>query len=344
MARLIAVAILLAAVTPVRADAGPPDGTRSLQEMLADILDPTRVAYSILPGDALPELVGRVAHHETRHSDTLLDVARANGLGYIEMIVANPGVDPWLPGEGTEVMLPTAHLLPVGARQGILINLGDQRLYFFPGGGEPAVSYPIGIGREGWSTPLGRTTVVRKQEKPTWYPPDSVRAEKPELPEAVPPGPANPLGDYALYLGWPSYLVHGTNRPWGVGRRVSHGCIRLYPEDIADLFGRVPIGTPVEVVDQPVKFAWLAGELYMEAHPEPAQIAALEATGRFDPAPLAELDTPWLTLLAEKAGNDLGRLDWELIKRELGARRGLPVRITKPAGGGDWAGSMGQLR
>lgn len=283
------------------------------------------------PADiAASALVGTVGTYTTRYDDTLLDVARASGLGYTEMVVANPGVDPWLPGEGTEVVLPTSHLLPDGAREGILINLGDQRLYFFPGGGQPMVSYPIGIGREGWTTPLGRTTIVRKQKDPTWYPPPSVLAEKPELPKVVPPGPDNPLGRHALYLGFESYLLHGTNRPWGVGRRVSHGCIRLYPEDIADLFERVPLGTPVEIVNQTVKLAWIDGELYIEAHPEPTQIAQIEETGSYDRAPVDEIGETFVELLNSRAGEAFDRLDWDAIKRELGARSGIPTRITVP--------------
>ncbi len=275
-------------------------------------------------------LVGVVQAYVTHYDDTLLDVARASGLGYTEMVVANPEVDPWLPGEGTEVVLPTGHLLPDGAREGILINLGDHRLYFFPGKGEPVLSYPIGVGREGWATPIGRTTILRKKKDPSWYPPPSVRAEKPELPSVVPPGPENPLGGHAMYLGFESYLLHGTNSPWGVGRRVSHGCIRLYPEDIADLFERVAIGTPVEIVDQTVKFAWIEGELFMEAHPETTQIAAIEETGAYDRAPVDEIGEAFTAALLGRAGEAVDRLDWDQIKRTLGARSGLPVRITQP--------------
>ncbi len=283
------------------------------------------------PADiAASALVGTVSAYTTRYDDTLLDVARASGLGYTEMIVANPGVDPWLPGEGTEVVLPTGHLLPDGAREGVLINLGDHRLYFFPGKGQPALSYPIGVGREGWATPLGQTTVLRKRKDPTWYPPPSVQAEKPDLPKVVPPGPDNPLGRHALYLGFESYLLHGTNRPWGVGRRVSHGCIRLYPEDIADLFKRVAVGTPVEIVDQTVKLAWIEGELYLEAHPETAQIAQMEESGVYDRTPVDEIGDAFMNILRDRAGAAVDRLDWDRIREELGARSGIPVRVTLP--------------
>jgi L,D-transpeptidase ErfK/SrfK len=302
---LCAVALGVSLAVPASADPGP-----------ADI--------------AASGLVGAVNTYTTHYDDTLLDVARASGLGYTEMVVANPGVDPWLPGEGTEVVLPTGHLLPDGAREGILINLGDHRLYFFPGKGQPVLSYPIGVGREGWATPIGRTTIVRKQKDPTWYPPPSVQAEKPELPKVVPPGPDNPLGRHAMYLGFENYLLHGTNRPWGVGRRVSHGCIRLYPEDIADLFERVAIGTPVEIVDQTVKLAWLDGELFMEAHPETTQIAQIEESGSYDRTPVDEIGEAYADMLRSQAGDAIDRLDWDAIKKELGARSGIPTRITLP--------------
>ena len=177
--------------------------------------------------------------YRAAYEDTLLEVARRFKLGYVEMVAANPGTDPWLPGEGTEVVLPTVHLLPDAAREGIVINLADMRLYYFPEPNGPPRSYPIGIGRDGLTTPLGTTEVVRKRKDPTWHPTARMREEDPELAEVVPPGPDNPLGSRAMYLGWPTYLIHGTNKPWGIGRRSSSGCIRMYPEDAEELFDLV---------------------------------------------------------------------------------------------------------
>jgi len=273
-------------------------------------------------------IVGEMRSYTTFYEDTLLDVARDNSLGYTEMIAANPGVDPWLPGEGTKVVLPTGHLLPNAPHKGLIINLGDQRLYFFPRGDEPPISVPIGTGREGWNTPLGSTSVVRKQHRPTWYPGPAVRAEQPDLPRVVPPGPNNPLGEYAIYLGFPGYLVHGTNRPWGVGRRVSHGCIRLYPEDIAHLFDKIRVGTPVTIVDQKVKAGWVDGVLYLEAHPEPAQIFALEETGALGLAPVDPIDDVTMELIRVTAGDAFSWVDWGLIKQTLSQRSGTPVPIA----------------
>ena len=203
------------------------------------------LAGMVLPGGAggagLPDPSGGMRETTTyraTHEDTLLDVARRFSLGYVEIVAANPGTDPWIPGEGTNVVLPTVHLPPEAAPEGIVINLADMRLYYFAEPGGPMQSFPIGIGREGLLTPLGSTTVVRKNENPTWRPTPRMRAENPELPEAVPAGPDNPLGNRAMYLGWPQYLIHGTNKPLGIGRRTSSGCVRMYPEDVEYLFDR----------------------------------------------------------------------------------------------------------
>ena len=196
------------------------------------------------------------SRNSCRHEDTLLDFAVGHNLGFIEVAMANPGVDPWLPGEGTPIVLPT--LLPPDAPpRGIVLNLPEQRLYHYEGG-RLLRSYPIGIGRDGHATPIGATTIVRKQENPTWYPTASARNDDPTLPAAVPPGPDNPLGARAMYLGWRNYLIHGTNKEYGIGRRASRGCIRMYPEDIEWLFPRVAIGTQVTVVNQPVTVSLVA--------------------------------------------------------------------------------------
>ena len=273
------------------------------------------------------DMIGALGHISTAYEDTLLDLARANGLGYVEMIAANRGIDPWVPGENTLVVLPTAHILPDADREGLVVNLAEHRLYFFgPEGTEPA-TFPLGVGREGWATPLGTTEIVRKKERPAWYPPESIRAEKPHLPKVVPPGPHNPLGSHALYFDWPLYLIHGTNMPWGVGRRVSHGCIRLYPEDIARLFELVPVGTPVQVISQAVKIGWFDGELYVEAHPEAEQADELERTGRIESVD-ARSRADALYRIKTQAGAAQDRLDWHLIRSALEKRSGVPVQVT----------------
>lgn len=221
------------------------------------------------------DVVGELQVTRARAEDTLSDIARRFNVGYDEIIRANPGVDPWLPREGTEVVLPTRFVLPSGPRKGIVINLAALRLYYFPPRkpGEPqtVVTHPIGIGLVGWSTPVGTTKVTSKIADPWWFPPASVRkehaAEGDPLPAKVAPGPDNPLGRHAMLLGWKSYLIHGTNKPYGVGMRASHGCVRMYPEDIAQLFGDIAVGTPVTVVNQPLLYGWQGDNLYLQTFP-----------------------------------------------------------------------------
>ena len=207
-------------------------------------------------------------------SDTLSDLARAYGLGYDEIIAANPGVDPWMPGAGTPIILPTQYVLPNVERKGVILNIATKRLFYFPtpAEGEPqqVETYPIGIGRVGWETPLGETTVVSKARDPHWWVPASVRREHAKmgnpLPSVVPPGPDNPLGHRVLKLEMPGYLIHGTNMPYGVGMRVSHGCVRLYPENIEVLYDLVDIGEAVTIINEPYQFGQRDGTLFFEAH------------------------------------------------------------------------------
>ena len=288
------------------------------------VLDPTARPAAATPAEA-NDIIGEQRLFISDGERTLLDVAREYDLGVLEVMAANPGVDPWLPGDGTVVLLPTAHLLPDAPRRGIVINLAELRLYYFPGSDEPPMTSAIGIGRTGFTTPLGETKVVRKQQDPTWYPTPSTLADNQPLPAAVPPGPDNPLGKYALYLGWDTYLIHGTNKPYGVGRRVSRGCIRLYPERIEELYRKVPIGTPVSVVHQPVKLGWHDGDLYIEVHPDLAQLDKLEQTGRVPLRPAGDYSAQ----IVAKAGTASGRLDWKIIRTALAQRLGIPIRITQ---------------
>ena len=282
-------------------------------------------------GSDSPFVVGRMQRHRIAGKETLLDLTRSHGLGYAELVAANPGVDAWLPGEGTVVELPTAHLLPVDRRKprprGLLINLADQRLYYFPDDRRlPIESFAIGVSRDGWTTPLGSTRVVRKRESPIWYPTRSAKREDPTLPDVVRAGPENPLGAFALYLDWPRYLIHGTNEPDGVGRRVSRGCIRLYPEGIERVFAMTEIDTPVRVIHEPVKIARIEGEVYLEVHPTLDELVELETKGLLSPRRPDDLRERIREVAGEAASE---RIDWRLAYRTAAERRGVPVRITR---------------
>lgn len=273
-----------------------------------------------------PAMIGEEGRYRVRAGDTLLDIAVSHKLGFAALLLANPGVDPWIPTPGTRLLLPQRHLLPAAEASGIVINLPELRLYYFLPEGSGVLSFPIGTGRLEHETPTGQTSVVKKRVDPSWIPTASARKDDPGLPEIVPPGPQNPLGAHALNLGWPRYIIHGTNRPYGIGRRVSRGCIRLYPADIATLFAAVEVGTPVTILDQPVKTAWVDGELYLEVHPSAIQLDALLATGRLTPYNPPET----AKIVLEAAQEQAARLNWSVIRQATQERRGIPVRITMP--------------
>jgi len=207
--------------------------------------------------------------------DTLLDIARNHGFGYQDMKLANVNVDTWLPDDGQEVVLPSQFILPVASMDGIVLNVPEMRLYYYPpkekGKLQEVFTYPLGVGREGWNTPYIKTIIVEKKVNPNWYPPKSILKEHEEagdpLPKIVKPGPENPLGNYAMRLGRRDYLIHGTNKPNGIGMRISHGCIRLYPEDIKELFSKVSLKTPVNIINQPYKIGVKNDVIYLEVHP-----------------------------------------------------------------------------
>ncbi|WP_448207457.1 L,D-transpeptidase family protein [Azospirillum sp. sgz302134] len=259
-----------------------------------------------------------------RAADTLADIAIDNDLGYTEIIMANPTIDPWLPGDGALVVLPTAHILPSGPRTGIVINLAEQRLYHFANGKPPA-SVPVGIGAEAANLRTGSTHVRAKRVDPPWMPTARMREEDPDLPSFVPPGPDNPLGSKALYLDWPGIIIHGTNKPYGVGRRVSHGCFRLHNPDIERLYQAVPVGTPVRVVDEPVKLGWLGDTLYIEVHLTAQQADSLETTGRFDPPAFPKLEEA----VTRAAGRAASRVDWGAVQKAAEEQRGIPLPILR---------------
>jgi L,D-transpeptidase ErfK/SrfK len=271
------------------------------------------------------DVVGEIQIATASHEDTLSDLARRYDLGYEEIVAANPGMDPWLPGQGTPVVLPTRFVLPDAPREGLVLNLAAMRLFYYPGpvaGAPPTViTHPVGIGREGWETPQGVARITRKIVQPTWTVPLSVRREHAELgdplPPVVPPGPDNPLGDFALRLSLPGYLIHGTNQPYGVGIRVSHGCVRLYPEDIARLFPEIPEGTTVTIVNQPYLAGWLNGQLYLEAHPPLAEDARRWGNS---------LEPMEQVLSAKAAGPDA--VDRDKAKQITREARGIPIPVS----------------
>ena len=278
-------------------------------------------SFAFIDGD---DIIGERRGIYSRHEETLPELARRHDLGLNELTLANPGVDLWLPGEGTRIVLPAQYLLPNAPRQGIVLNLAEMRLYYYPATaeGEPGrvITYPVGIGRQGWETPTGRTTVVEKIPDPKWLPPESVRAEHAErgdiLPAVVMPGPMNPLGHRAMRLGWTEYMIHGTNKPYGIGMAVSHGCIRLYPEDIEALFEQVAVGTPVYIVDQPYKAGWRDGILYLQAYPsllgKPELTKAVQAV-----------------IAATEDEHDV-IIDWKRVMEAAREASGIAVPVSRP--------------
>lgn len=273
------------------------------------------------------EVFGTVERIQTRYEDTLIEIARRYSLGYEELLRVNPGVDPWLPGEGTAVIIPGKRLLPPAEREGIVVNLPEHRMYFFPRAakGEPAkvMTFPVSVGKMDWRTPLGVTKVISKQKDPPWYPPASVRKEHEErgdpLPLMVGPGPDNPLGAHALRLNIPggSYLIHGTNNPDAVGMAVTHGCLRMYPEDVAVLFDAVKVGTRVALINEPVKITKSDGEVWLEVHPP------IDAQGQSTAVPLENFEKRLDALLGETEV----AINWDLAVQALSEARGIPVMI-----------------
>ena len=286
---------------------------------------PAVAAYTgVWRTDANEAVVGRNQVYIARHEDTLLDVARRFGMGLAELRLANPGVDIWLPGEGTAIRLPSRFILPDFPRSGLVINVAEMRIYYYPKGESIVRTWPISIGRVGWETPLGETSIVRKKVRPTWFPPDSIREEAARsgkiLPRVVGPGPDNPLGSHALYLGFPQYLIHGTNKPFSIGMRVSHGCVRMYPEHIVELFELVEPGTPVTLVHQGVKAGWAGDELYIEVHPE---VGVPEEEAR---PSMTEVVSSLIS--ATPAAGIPFTLDWKRVEEALATANGIPVAVA----------------
>ena len=296
--------------------------------------EPLPLANERFELEAAQDVVGVVQVVRATKDDTLTDIARRFNVGYEELLRANPKVDPWLPGEGREIVVPTQFILPDAPRTGLVINIAAMRIFYYPPvkRGERAIviTHPIGIGKVGWRTPEGVTKIVRRQKDPTWRVPESVRKEHhdngEDLDPVIGPGPENPLGKYAFYLQWPSYLIHGTNKPAGVGLRSSHGCIRLYPEDIEQFYDLVPIGTQVRVVNQPFVFGWRDAQLYMQ----PFDVLE-DDTRDWAKAQRKLLSSSLAARLQRELQAQKERVDWSLIASLASNPRGVPVPITDSA-------------
>jgi L,D-transpeptidase ErfK/SrfK len=309
--------------------------------------------FWIQPDD---EVFGEVQEISARYEDTFVSLARQYNVGYEELRRANPGIDPWLPGEGTKIVVPNRFVLPRAPHRGIIVNVAELRLYYFPADSGPlpegtppgsrlVITHPISIGKMDWSTPLGTTSVTGRVANPSWTPPQSIRAEHAArndiLPRVVPPGPDNPLGKHALRLGLPGYLIHGTNKPEGVGMRITHGCIRMFPEDIEALYKSVPAGTPVTIVNQPYKLGWTSDGLYLEAHlpmansadgaeeiDEPSvTIHAAEALPVLPEGSLTELTRAYVAATESRSAN----VRWDFAETVMQSARGVPEFISAAA-------------
>jgi L,D-transpeptidase ErfK/SrfK len=336
LAGLATALVLLAGCVSLPADEGtaPASTVAAAPDPKAPRLSPldTRTV-SLAPGQ---ELVGETQVLFARYENTFTAIGRRFDVGYEEMRAANPGVDQWLPGEATPIYLPTQSVLPDTPREGIVINVPAMRLFYFTAeNGASATaklpaakvtSHPVGIGAQGWATPIADAKVVQKVRDPVWYVPASVRKEHAawgeRLPSVVPPGSDNPLGEYALTLSLPSYLIHGTNKPAGVGMRSSHGCIRLYPEDIEELFGRVARGTHVRIVNLPVLVGWRDGALYLEVHRP-----LTEDTRDLD----AEAERLLASALGRAGRTGTVEIDHDAVRKIAVEQRGVPLPVQRGA-------------
>lgn len=273
------------------------------------------------------DYIGETKTYTAKYEDTFVHLARDFNLGYVEMRAANQQFDPWIPGAGAKLVIPTMHILPDAPHTGIVINIADMRLYAFVNGDDEPSSYALGVGREGLETPQGTTTVIRKVHGPVWTPTPRMRREKPELPAQVAAFAFdNPMGTHALYLGFPQIAIHGTDKPYGIGRRVSSGCLRLYPEGIADLYDKIPVGTKVTVVNQPIKLAWIGDELYLEAQPDINQAIQMEETGSISSQTMTDED---MQRILKIAGEYQDRLHWSVIRTAVRERKGVPIVIAR---------------
>lgn len=271
------------------------------------------------------DVIGQAQVIKAKYEDTFASIGERYEFGYLEMVAANPGVDPWLPGEGKDIILPSRFILPPGPREGLVINLAEYRMYYFPAGKNVVHTFPLGIGREGWSSPIANTSIIAKTPNPTWTPPQSIReehaAEGDPLPAVVPAGPDNPLGPFKFSLGLTGYLIHGSNKKFGIGMRVSHGCFRMLNKNVLELSQLASVGTKVRIIDEPYKFGKSDGKLYLEVH------APLENA---DPLSLMDKHTQIVAALNRyvEANPDVQRMDWNVVRDVVAAEDGLPISVA----------------
>jgi len=271
------------------------------------------------------EVVGNNTTFESRYEDTFVSIGKVYGLGYRELIDANPGILPWVPGEGTEITLPLSFILPhqgLTGSENIVLNLAEFRLYHYIPEKNIVRAYAVGIGKEGWQTPTSDARVTGVVEDPSWTPPESIRQEQAArgitLPTVIAPGPNNPLGKYAVGLNIPGYLFHGSNKAMGVGMRVSHGCIRLYEKDIEELAFSVRPGLAVKIINEPVKAGWVGDQLFLEVH------SPLEE----DVAVAPDIDAIINAALSRRPNQEL-EIDWEKVRQVVELESGVPEPISR---------------
>jgi len=278
------------------------------------------------PGDTvISKFQDEDTYIPAEHNETLLDVARTNLLGQMEIVRLNQNLDRWLVKQGQNVRLPNRRILPDAPHEGIVLNIAEYRMFFYPPNSPGKVmSFANGVGRQDWKTPLGKTSVAKKVKDPAWHPPESIRREHAAngdpLPEIVPPGPHNPLGAYALHLNLPGeYRIHGTDidKIYGIGMQITHGCMRMYPEDIQTLYNAVEVGTPVYLVKQPIKVGWLDNTLYIEAHPD-LEGEEMNQEQRYEFA---------LQLIKKATHEDFPEFDQEALNKALTELSGNPTAI-----------------
>lgn len=303
-----------------------------LAKLPLTVFQPDHVEGNYFLVEKEEDVIGRLAVVRLKWGDTLPDIARHYSLGINTISAANPGVDVWVPRSGEFVVLPVSFILPETRRKGIVINLAAMRLFYYKKDGEQlAVStFPVGVGTAERPTPMGRMVISRKKVRPTWYVPASIAADHRKkgdpLPASVPPGPLNPLGEYALYLSKAGYLVHGTNKPASIGLRATNGCIRLYPEDIKRLFDTTPVKTPVQIVNQPYLFGWRNGIMYFEAHKPFEETGTAKLKKVYEKLRRIEVSTGHI-------------LNWNKIKTVAAEARGLPVAVSARGPGGGTVGT-----
>lgn len=299
--------------------------------MAASLVHTAHAEMFALPA-ANNDLIGEIRYIRAAHEDTLIDIARQYSVGQDEIVMANPRVDRWLPGAGAQVLIPRQFILPDAPRTGIVVNIPEMRLFYYPAVGKnkptSVITYPISIGRMDWRTPLGVTRVIQKVKDPTWTPPASIKIEHARdgdiLPDVMPAGPMNPLGRFALKLGVSGYLIHGTgiDKAYGIGMRVTHGCIRMYPEDIEKLFSQVDVGASVNLVNQPVKMGWSGDTLYIEVH-QPLDEDVMTYSQLLDNA---------MNQIAKKTAGRPIVLDGAALRAALEHPSGIPTAISRKSG------------